>query len=187
MRAWLVSLTVVILALLVVGVLVYADLDPRLRRLEREAERAPAAAPPAAPAPQPGPEPEPPPEPGQREVSVYFVRVVDGEAEMVPVTRRVPAESPAAGALAALLTGPTQAERARGLTTEIPPGTRLERVAVQDGTARAAFSPELDRGVAGSMRVTTIRRQIEQTLLQFAAVDRVTIEVDGRVDDVLQP
>ena len=106
---------------------------------------------------------------------------------MAPVSRSVSAQTPAAGAVRALLEGPTPEEQARGLQSEIPPGVRLEKLIIDGSKARASFSPELDRNVAGSTRVTTIRRQIEQTLRQFPDIKEVVIEVDGRVDDVLQP
>jgi spore germination protein GerM len=78
-------------------------------------------------------------------------------------------------------------EKARGLLTEIPPGTKLRKLVLEGGKARASFSEELDRDVAGAARVTTIRRQIEQTLRQFPEVDEVVIEVAGHGEDVLQP
>ncbi len=123
----------------------------------------------------------------RREWSVTFTRFSNNDVEFVAVPRSVSAEAPAEAALRELLEGPTREERDQGLTTEIPEGTRLEKLTINEGTARAAFSEELDKGVAGSMRVTTIREQIERTLLQFPTVERVVIEVDGRVDDVLQP
>lgn len=125
--------------------------------------------------------------PKVREVTVYFARLEGQEVEMVPVKRSVSAESPAKAAVEALLKGPTAREKERGLDTEIPEGTRLEGINLKDGTARAAFTPELDRNIGGSMRVTTIRRQIEETLRQFPTVKEVVIEVEGRTEDVLQP
>lgn len=145
-----------------------------------------AAAPTAPPAEQPGRASEAAP-PNLREVSVYFARLEGQEVEMVPVPRSVPAETPAKGSLEALLEGPTAEEQERGLLSEIPEGTRLEGIHLEDGTARVAFSPELDRNVAGSMRVTTIRSQIEETLRQFPNIQKVVIEVEGRTEDVLQP
>jgi len=42
--------------------------------------------------------------------------------------------------------------------------------------------------VGGSCRVTTIRSQVEQTLMQFPSVTSVRISVEGYADDeVLQP
>jgi spore germination protein GerM len=185
MRGWLTSLTVGALALLILGALAYTQLSRRVGELERHlAERpsgtavlAPASAPPVGTKA----------EPGRREVSVFFTRLQGQETQMAPAPRTVPAETPAAGALRALLAGPTPEEKARGLLTEIPPGTKLRKLVLEGGKARASFSEELDRDVAGAARVTTIRRQIEQTLRQFPEVDEVVIEVDGHGEDVLQP
>jgi spore germination protein GerM len=183
MRGWLIGLTLGVLIALLLGALACTDLSRRVGLLEQQlAER-----PPVRQEPAPTAAPQPQPEPGRREVSVFFARVLEQETQMAPAPRTVPAETPAAGALRALLQGPTPEEKARGLLTEIPPGTKLRKLTLQGGTARASFSAELDREVAGSSRVTAIRRQIELTLRQFSEVDEVVIEVDGRVEDVLQP
>jgi spore germination protein GerM len=180
MRGWLSSLTVGALALLILGALAYTQLSRRVGVLERRLAARPSAG--AVPAPAPAA-----PEPGRREVSVFFTRLQGQETQMAPTPRTVPAETPAAGALRALLAGPTPEERARGLLTEIPPGTKLRKLVLEGGKARASFSEELDQNVAGTARVTTIRRQIEQTLRQFPELDEVVIEVDGHGEDVLQP
>jgi hypothetical protein len=125
--------------------------------------------------------------PATREVRLYFPRRGDPDAQLAPVSRRVDAAAPARGALEALLRGPTAEEAAAGLYSEIPPATRLEQIRLVEGIARARFNDELDRNVGGSLRVLTIRGQIERTLLQFDQVRQVVIEVNGRVDDVLQP
>lgn len=179
MRGWLVALTVGMLGLLIWGALAHTDLSRRVGRLEQITERPSVRT-------VPTPTAAPKPEPGQREVSVFLASVQEQETRMAPVTRTVPAGTPA-GALRELLEGPTPEEKARGLQTEIPPGTKLRKLTIENGKATASFSPELDREVAGSARVTTIRRQIELTLRQFPEVEEVVIEVDGRVEDVLQP
>ncbi|MBI3911941.1 MAG: GerMN domain-containing protein [Armatimonadetes bacterium] len=179
MRTWLSILTLVVLILLAFGALTYSNLERRVSQLERQAaQRPPVNTPPS---------PERGTEARERSVAVYFGRLEENEVQLVPVTRQVSAREPAAGALQALLQGPAPAEHQRGLTTQIPAGTRLRSVTIRDGTAHAVFSPELDRGIGGSLRVTTIRRQIEATLRQFPNAERVVIEVDGRIEDVLQP
>lgn len=89
-------------------------------------------------------------------------------------------------ALRKLLEGPTPEERAEGYETQIPPGTRLNKVVVSNGVATADFSSELN-SAAGSCRVTAIRSQIERTLKQFSTVSRVVISVNGETKEVLQP
>lgn len=93
-------------------------------------------------------------------------------AKVFPVKRAV---APAAGEfgameaqVAALLKGPTDAEKAAGYFTTIPDGVTLEDASNVGsdgpGVYRLVFSPELDRNVGGSCRVTAIRAQIERTV-----------------------
>lgn len=89
-------------------------------------------------------------------------------------------------ALNALLEGPSDAERREGYGSEIPAGTRLRDITIENGRAVADFSPELNR-IAGACAVTAARSQIEQTLRQFPTVTSVTITVNGSPKEVLQP
>ena len=107
------------------------------------------------------------PEPiGGTEVGVYFVREdrLGYAARTVGLTPRV-----ATAALGELLAGPTEAEREAGLATDIPPGTKLTSLAIDDGTASVELSNPLDElGTA----------QVVETLLQFETVSQV--ELGGR-------
>ena len=49
-----------------------------------------------------------------------------------------------------------------------------------DGVARADFSKELLANAGGAARMSLIRQQIEQTLLQFSTVNQVIITVEGQ-------
>lgn len=116
------------------------------------------------------------------EVSVFFVRA-EGTAFTVAEARRtVPrggAEDLLAAALAALLEGPTEDERARGLSTAIPSGTRLRGVRIQDGTARVDFSREVESG-GGSASMLGRFWQIVYTATQFREARAVRIVIDGQ-------
>jgi spore germination protein GerM len=71
-------------------------------------------------------------------MTVYFVGTADNSGTLVPVERVVRGrgvEMRLRGAVEALLAGPTAAERAAGVTTEIPAGVRLLGLSVRDGTA----------------------------------------------------
>ena len=107
------------------------------------------------------------PEPiGGTEVGVYFVREdrLGYAARTVGLTPRV-----ATAALGELLAGPTEPEREAGLATDIPPGTKLTSLAIEDGTAAVELSNPLDElGTA----------QVVETLLRFETVSRV--ELGGR-------
>lgn len=103
--------------------------------------------------------------------------------------------------LEALLWGPVPGHQA-GYTSAIPgpaevllhpqrseawgERVRLLSLTIQDGVARADFSPEMSAHSGGSLRVLLIRQQIEQTLLQFPTVNQVVITVGGR-SDMLEP
>lgn len=85
-----------------------------------------------------------------------------------------------------LLKGPTEEERSKDYYTSLPSDVGLMSLEIKDRVAYADFSEELNN-VAGSCRVTAIRRQIEETLKQFETVDSVVISINGRTDDILQP
>jgi Immunoglobulin-like domain of bacterial spore germination/Sporulation and spore germination len=97
-------------------------------------------------------------------ISVYFLR--DGK---VGLTRRnaILGAKVGTGAVEQLLAGPTSTDRAAGLTTAIPAGTRLERLSIDAGTATADFSRELSPAAAA---------QVVYTLTQFPTVRRASID-----------
>jgi spore germination protein GerM len=120
--------------------------------------------------------------PRETRVSVYFVGQVDGSGTLVAVERVVTARDAEArlrAALDALLAGPTPAERARGLTTEIPAGTRLRGLRLREGTAIVDLSGELASG-GGSASMQARVWQIVYTATQLPAADQVRILLDGR-------
>jgi hypothetical protein len=128
---------------------------------------------------------------GRTELRIFFPNAGRGSGDdcskVFAVTRRV-AGTPAVAqaALNELLQGPDSRERNRGFATEIPNGTRLRDITINNGVARADFSAELN-SAAGSCRVASIRAQIEQTLRQFSSVKSVVISVEGNSSAVLQP
>jgi hypothetical protein len=91
-------------------------------------------------------------------------------------------------AIEALLEGPTEDEESEGYDTSIPERAKIKSVAADaEGVVTADFDDRLDRGVAGSCRVSAIRAQIESTLKQFPEVRDVIISVDGETEEILQP
>jgi len=123
--------------------------------------------------------------PWQRPVTVYFLRVTQSGSTLVPVTRVVSGRGPTstrglvAAALEALIAGPVDAERARGLTSEIPSGTRLRGVETRDGVVRADFSREVEAG-GGSTSMLGRFWQIVYTATQFPDAPRVRILLEGQ-------
>ena len=106
-----------------------------------------------------------------------------------PVKREVSSEANVyRAAIEALLEGPTDDEQGQGYSSVIPDGVKLKSVAADaEGTVTADFNANLDRGVAGSCRVSSIRTQIESTLKQFPEVRGVVISVEGDSEEALQP
>ncbi|MCU0678938.1 MAG: GerMN domain-containing protein [Planctomycetes bacterium] len=129
---------------------------------------------------------------GSVTVKVYFNNdKLDPEiscTKVFPVDREIAATTAVArAALAAMLLGPTDAEKAEGYFTSINPGVAIQSLTIDDGVARADFDLEIEARVGGSCRVSAIRAQIEETLKQFPTVQSVVISVNGRTEDILQP
>lgn len=104
------------------------------------------------------------------------------------IERRIPkTESVARGALEELLKGPTKAEDDKGFITSINKGVKIQKLVIENGTAKVDFDSQLEYQTGGSCRVAAIRNQIKQTLLQFPSVSSVLISIDGRTEDILQP
>ena len=135
---------------------------------------------------------EPAPSKGEtREIIVYFNRSEPTEIVQVEVKRAIAkAVDPATGAINELLKGPTDSEKADGLTTAISEDTILNYVKIENGIATVDFNEKFDFQMGGSARVTAIRAQIEKTLFQFPelAIKKVLITVNhGERPAVLEP
>ncbi len=109
------------------------------------------------------------------DVRVYFLHgeTIDVAHREVPATPRV-----AAAAMMELLAGPTEADRAAGLSSAVPTGTRLRSVEVASGTATVDLSGQFASG-GGSLSMTARLAQVTFTLTQFPTVSRVVFELDG--------
>lgn len=109
------------------------------------------------------------------EVNAYFLRgeklgVASREAEGLAVAR---------SAMEGLLEGPTAAERAAGLSTEIPEGTELLDVANANGTVTVDLTGAFDDG-GGSASMQARVAQVVATLTQFPGFERVAFRIDGQ-------
>lgn len=90
-------------------------------------------------------------------------------------------------ALEQLFKGLSKEEAYQGFFDNIPAGVKIQSLTIENGVAKVDLSKELEQGVGGSCRVTAIRAQITETLKQFPTVKEVTISIDGRTEDILQP
>lgn len=113
-------------------------------------------------------------------VGVYFVRdekVAAARADVVP-------PATARGAIEALLGGPAGVQGAEGMTSEIPDGTELLGLSIEDGTAVVDLSGAFTSG-GGSLSMQLRAAQVVFTLAQFDTVDEVTFHIDGEEVDAL--
>ncbi len=136
------------------------------------------ASPTASPLPSPtsgAPSPSPTASPQRATVSVYLLR----GAFVATAHRAIAAtNAPAGAALEELLMGPTSEERAAGLHTQIPAGTKVLGLTIRDGLAVVDLSPEFVAGV-DPIEDRARLAQIVYTLTQFPTVDGVRFRVAG--------
>jgi hypothetical protein len=91
---------------------------------------------------------------------------------------RTPERGVAAAALRAVLDGPSGRELAAGLTTAVPPDTRLLDLAIADGLARVDLSGRFREG-EGTPATRERLAQVVYTLAQFPTVKTVRLRIDG--------
>jgi len=112
--------------------------------------------------------------------------------KVFPVDRQVvKTQAVAMAALEELLKGPTDAEKSQGYYTNINPGVKIQKLTIDPpaggGVAKVDFDQTLEQAVGGSCRVSAIRAQITETLLQFSTVKSVIVSVNGDSETSLQP
>jgi hypothetical protein len=107
-------------------------------------------------------------------VAQYFLRdgkVAAGQAQPVP---SIDPQTPQV-AVQQLIKGPTDVDKAAGLTTAIPPSVQLHSLTVTDGTATADFSRDLEQ-----RDTQPAVGQIVFTLTQFPDITHVKFLLDGQ-------
>jgi spore germination protein GerM len=108
--------------------------------------------------------------------------------KVFPVEREIPrTDAPARAALDELLAGPTPVEQTEGYSTSLNPGVTIRSLTIREGLATVDFDEQLGYQVGGSCRVSAIRAQITETLMQFSTVKNVVISINGRTEGILQP
>ena len=83
-----------------------------------------------------------------------------------------------------LLAGPTPREQAAAVGSQIPAGTQLLGLTVDDGVATVDLTSEFESG-GGSASMNMRIAQVVYTLTQFPTVKGVLFELDGQRVDVL--
>jgi hypothetical protein len=109
----------------------------------------------------------------------YEVWFTHGESLFV--TKRTQPATVAVGsaALNAMLAGPNSAERAAGVGTTIPSGTKLLGLNIEDGVATVDLSGTYDDG-GGSASERMRLAQAVYTITQFPTVQGVNFRLDGK-------
>lgn len=117
--------------------------------------------------------------PVTRTIMVYFNKSEPTDIVQVAVERNiVKTVAVATAAMQELLKGPTEAEKAEGLTTAINAGTVLNYVRIDDGVATVDFNDQFDFQMGGSARVMSINQQILKTLTQFSTIKTIKITIN---------
>lgn len=111
-------------------------------------------------------------------VTIYFCFLAPQERILyVPVTRALlPADDAAAAAFEELLAGP---RRGSGLFSDIPPGTALRSLQLEDGLMVIDLNKELLAYEGGRTGAENMVNQILLTLAQLEGVSEVQILVEG--------
>jgi hypothetical protein len=116
----------------------------------------------------------PPPQSALEQFSLAFVR----RGRLVDVTRLLGSRQPAESVLTALLDGPSSREDARGITSEIPPQTRLLTVSVSGAVVQVNLSREFQS--AGTSQSALLRvAQVVRTLTLLKGVSFIRFQIDG--------
>jgi spore germination protein GerM len=131
--------------------------------------------------------------PGGKKIAlkVYFPDYLssdDSPPVLVPAYREVDQTvAVATAAVRQLLAGPTDQERAHNLVvgtlgTDIPEGTLLLGITIQNGLATVDLSREFESSSSGGDVRSMSRRfaQVVYTVSQFSTVDRVNFRLDGK-------
>jgi len=105
----------------------------------------------------------------------YFV---EGNQVAAGQPVQTPERGVAAAALRAVLDGPNDRELAAGLTTAVPPDTRLLDLAIAGGLARVDLSGRFREG-EGAPATRERLAQVVYTLTQFPTVKTVRLRIDG--------
>ncbi len=113
-------------------------------------------------------------DPGDGVLALYYV----GADRLVEVRRSTPGPEDADDALESLLDGPTDSERADGLTTALPTSGIANLLDAGGGTATVGLAPGFSDGLVPNQ--TTALAQIVYTLTAVPGITSVRFSVDDR-------
>ncbi len=111
-----------------------------------------------------------------KELKIFFFK----EDKLVAVSREFPTnEAPVLVAIHQLMLGPSDAETAQGIMTEIPNGTRARKVEVIGDTAIIDLNSRLADYGGGSAKVRGLLAQIVNTATNARGVKKVILKLEG--------
>ncbi len=116
-------------------------------------------------------------------------KVIEGEEceSVYPVERMTVIGDAAEISIHELLKGPNLLESNSGYYTSLPENIPDPEISYKDDGTHFDFTEALEYQVGGSCRVGHIRKQIQETFKEATTDESVTISIDGRIDDILQP
>ena len=109
-----------------------------------------------------------------------------GDLTLVKAVRKLAvSDSPLVDCVNALLAGPSAEEKNRGITSFIPPNTRLLSARVVNNTVHLNFNEEFRYNTFGREGCDAQLKQIVWTATEFPNVNDVQIEIEGKIVDFL--
>ncbi|MFP5350996.1 MAG: GerMN domain-containing protein [Actinomycetota bacterium] len=129
-----------------------------------------------APSPEPTEEATPAPDRSSKELEVWFTY---GEHLFVAHHQVETGVAVARSAMEELLARPTGFEANAGVATNVPPGTRLLGLTIEDGIATVDLSEEYGFTGGGTLGESLAVAQVVYTLTQFPTVEGVSFEIEG--------
>jgi hypothetical protein len=139
--------------------------------------------PPAAAAP-----PQPAGTEGVRDRALYYIQLDSGDGTIlsIKVLRKIPvSDSPMLDALEALLQGPSEEERGKGLISLIPENVKILNAWITGKTAYISFNEDFQYNQYGAEGYIAQLRQIVWTATEFSTVEEVQFLIEGRRVDYL--
>lgn len=109
---------------------------------------------------------------------VLQVWLVRGDGLVQVVRKHAVTPAPARAAIEDLLAGPTANERAAGLSTAIPKGTKLLGISLHHKVATIDLTSEYAKG-GGALSMQSRLGQVVYTLTQFPTIKSVLFHLDG--------
>lgn len=121
-------------------------------------------------------------EAGKNSVKVYFI---SGDSLVAVERKLLPGEVPLEKAIKELLNGPSQAEVARGVTTQIPVGTKAIGITQKKNIAIVNVNNKIEDYGGGSTRLQGMIEQIVYTATGLPGIEKIWIWEEGKRELVL--